>query len=285
MSTATTIRTALEAVPAEVSAYIDKAIPTMQVPSIPTDEASSLLACGYAAYNECLILKEFEGWKPLHTLLRLGQRSNASIASILLGLKYDESNYIYTGASEWQESFRISGDTGNLGALNNRERVALAYLESLETWRTALKAWFDDTEMRIQACEEAYASGAEIPYTTCSDLPVPLPLPVPRDPTLPSPEFDWFFFIRFLVEVVLPAARRIAEEIIKRINKGGSSEPFTKLFKKFAFLRKDDVSQGFSDLTSILLLNADKPLEIINSLGQYDVFLDTTIDEGEGETP
>ena len=135
MSTATTIRTALEAVPSEVSAYIDKAIPTMQVPSIPTDEASSLLACGYAAYNECLILKEFEGWKPLHTLLRLGQRSNASIASILLGLKYDESNYIYTGASEWQESFRISGDTGNLGALNNRERVALAYLESLVlTW-------------------------------------------------------------------------------------------------------------------------------------------------------
>lgn len=285
MSTATTIRSALEAVPSEVSSFLDKAIPTMQVPGLPTDEASSLLACGYAAYNECLILKEFEGFKPLHTLLRLGQRSNTGIASILLGLKYDESNYIYTSASEWQESFRISGDTGNLGALNNRERVALAYLESLETWRTALIGWFDDTEMRIQACEEAYASGAEIPYTSCADLPVPLPLPVPRDPTLPSPEFDWFFLIRFLVEVVLPLARRIAEEIIKRVNRGGDTAPFTKLFKKFAFLKKDDVAQGFADLTSILLLNADKPLEIINSLGQYDVFLDTIIDEGEGGTP
>jgi len=282
MSVATDVKAAMEAVPVSVSDFVTKAIPTIMEPSLPTDESSSILAMGIEAYNWCKILKQFEGWKPLPTLLRIGQYSNSAIASVLLRCTYKPLASLPTGANTWPDAFRMPGDTNSTGALSNRQQMPDTLLASVVAHFSEVSDWYIDSERKIEACEIAYAAGDLLPYDELLPVPLPPTLPAPGDPSLPA---EWYLFL-WLVRLVLDEniikwVEAIAKKIMRRIVQGGDNEPLLKMFKKFAFLKHGDQDMGMPDFTSLLRLCADKPLEIINSGGSYDIFLDTIVDEGE----
>lgn len=276
------IRDVLSAMPSDLSSFLSKAIPSISVPGLPTDEASSILAMGYAAYNECKVLKEFEGFKPIPLFLRLGMLSPAGIASIILQCYYDSEGSYSTAEAFWPSSFHTPGDLSHDGAFTPEEVLQDTYLDSLDSYSSSIFDWYTDTSARIAADEEAFAADLLLPYSEILPLPSPLPLPSLPDVRYPPAIYILMWLVKLVLDAnILPVLKHIAEEIIRRLRTGGSSTALLKVFRKFAFLRKEDPDQGFEDLTSLLLLNADKPLEIINSQGQFDVFLDTIIDEGE----
>src|SRR5512137_1479003 len=259
------LKNVLSALPTAVSDFLEKAIPSIITPPTPTDEASSILAMGYAAYNECNVMKQFEGFKPLHLLLRLGMLSNSGIASVLLSSVYDPSGTVYTTFADWAQSFRLPGLSTDTGAVSAEQAIPDTYLAAINEYMEAVGAWYADTSLRISVNEEAYANGLALPYEEVAELPVPIPLPVPIDPSLPPALYFLIWLVKFVSDNnLLPIIKHIAEEILRRLKTGGAVSPLVKLFKKFAFLEKDNPDLGFRDLTSLLRLNADKPIEIIN---------------------
>jgi hypothetical protein len=282
MSVATDIKAAMEAVPTTVSDFLTKSIPTIVEPSLPTDESSSILAMGVEAYNWCKILKQFEGWRPLPTLLRIGQYSNSAIASILLRCTYKPLASLPTGQNTWVDAFRMPGDINSTGALSSHQQMPDDVLAGIVTHYEAIAAWYVDCERRIEACELAYAEGLVMPYDGLLPVPIPPILPVPIDPNLPAEWYLVLLLARILLdENVVKWIEAVAKKILRRIVNGGNTDALLKMFQKFAFLKHGDQDMGMPDFTSLLRLCADKPLEIINSGGSYDVFLDTIVDEGE----
>lgn len=141
-------------------------------------------------------------------------------------------------------------------------------------------AWLSDAFAKIETVNDQYAAEGFIPSYE-SGVFVMGNLPVPRDPGRVDRVYLIMYVIKFVLEVVYPIVKGIIDEYLKRPIRGGEDIPLIKVFKKFAFLKEGDKEQGFPDLTSLLLMLADKPIEIYDAHGHRDVFLDNVIINNE----
>jgi hypothetical protein len=188
----------------------------------------------------------------------------------------------------WLPYFEIAGIAGanpsgeivrGIGAQDNT-RIDAAE-DALLTWFDEVVAWEASLEAQITAAYNLYAAGEEVPEIEYDAFPTIGGLPDIIRGLPPAIRVALWLVLWIGPEVIAPIVRRIVEEIIRRRQGPGYSDPWLRLFRKFAFLREDDPDLGFEDLTSLLLLDADKPIEILNSLGSRDVFLDTQVIEDE----
>jgi hypothetical protein len=151
---------------------------------------------------------------------------------------------------------------------------------AIETYLGDVSGWLVDREADIEGILADYAVNETIEYPEIPAFPTIAGLPAIIVGLPPA--------IRLAIQVSLVLVGHIIEAIVKRkiddtVRRrlpDGQIDPFLKLFQKFAFLKDNDVNQGFADLVSILLLLADRPIEIYNSMGQRDVFLDNTVKQG-----
>jgi hypothetical protein len=157
--------------------------------------------------------------------------------------------------------------------------LAPEWLTCLDTWQTAVKAWIDEVDAQLEAAETGMMNGEEyeeLPFPEIPTLDLPVPLPPGTPPAV-------IIIIR-IIEIALilwemPIVRAIVRRIIRAIRGGGSNDVFLQMFRKFAFLQEGKIIPPV-DLTSLLLLNADKPIEIVDGrTGKLDVFLDTLPEE------
>src|SRR5512136_2827076 len=136
---ATEVRNLLSKMPVGVADFLAKQIPVISVPTAPTDEESAIIAMGTAAYNECNILKQFEGFTPVEAAMRLGQLNNSSIASIFLRLAYDGGSG-WNLSDSWESNFHIEGDSSSAGMLTNRPKWSAYNTDQLNIYSNAVKA-------------------------------------------------------------------------------------------------------------------------------------------------
>lgn len=86
---------ALDEVPAGLTEFTDRAIPTFPVVGWPEDVDAAIIAQGQLAANINILLKTFEGLTPVELLLRLGQRNEVMKAMLLAGLQYVSSQSLH----------------------------------------------------------------------------------------------------------------------------------------------------------------------------------------------
>jgi hypothetical protein len=177
---------------------------------------------------------------------------------------------------------RIAGVPGNsptgeviqgIGA-NPHTEDAEALQLALEVYVADWEAWWEDVEGQIIAAQAAYDAGEEVQALEIPEYPE-LELPVPINPGLPDKiRYVWWAIILLTKVLSNPLVKRVVREIVRKIKTGGLSDPWIRLFRKFGFLREGDSDLGYPDLTSLLLLLLDRPIEIFDALGSRDIFLD-----------
>jgi hypothetical protein len=306
MAAQSSLRTILEALPDDLAEFLSWTVPAITVPNVPTTVEGAIIANGTQSHNEALVLASLEGLPLIKLLLRLGQHSNINIVSALLSAWEETSGTVSTAFEDYESSFAM-GDAEapttlflsmafkayeqirkiSTTADNTAEACGINYhlpegtLDGINSWCTDLEEWWAEVEDIIISLQDAEAAGEEMPEYTLSPIPLPPPLPVPPDPTLPAPLY-WFMWVVYWVNRLglAPVVRRVVREIIRKIATGGNFDPWILLFKHFGFLwpgkeTRTPPPAAPADLTSIHLLLADKPIEIIDSLGNIDVFLDT----------
>lgn len=259
-------------------------VPDLSAPGT-VEESTRTIADFCVNYNKFLQL--FEGVPMLDYGLRGGQRSSVSQAALLSFLeKSPLSSGIGSGTS-WLDYLGVAGLPGDtpsvehfwgMGANPNADDIE-AIIDAFETWKTSVATYADEVIGKIELAREAYAAGESVSEYSAPTFPA-LNLPVPVNPGLPAPLWIVLNVVAWVVgHVLAKVLEGIIDDIVRRIGQGGDAEPMIKLFKKFAFLREGDTNLGFPDLTSLLLMVLNRPIEIYDSCGKRDVFLDNFIVE------
>lgn len=270
--------------------WIERTVP--DVPDLPTPgtlEESTLTIAKYC--DNCnKIMQQWEGVPLFEVYLRGGQRSSTNQAILLSALEgRPGADGIGAGIS-WEDYLRIMGFPGGLptaehfkgiGGKWNADDTSNIYA-ALGTWGADIKSWIEGIGAQIEAAEEAYIAGEEYNIAfDAGDLPV-IVLPDPIDVDSPSPLWQIVKWVSLVFgQAWLPIAIEIAKYLLRRAANGEQISPLLKLLRKALLVREDDEEQGMPDYTSLLLLNADKPLEIYTAEGVRDVFLDTRVREDD----
>lgn len=257
-------------------------VPDLSSPGT-VEESTRTIAEFCVNYNKFLQL--YAGVPMLDYGLRAGQRSSVSQAAVLSFL---ERSPLTTGVgtgTTWSDYIGVAGMPGNaplaedfwgIGASPNVEDVE-GIVGAFETWKGAVVEWADVVIGEIQLARENYAAGIDVTDFSAPGFPA-LSLPVPINPGLPAPIWIVINIVAWVVGTALAKViEAVVDDIIRKIRHGGNADPFLRLFRKFAFLRENDTEQGFADLTSLLLLVLNRPIEIYDSNGKRDVFLDNFI--------
>lgn len=272
------------------SAGLESGWETRNVASVPdlsapgTVEESTLTIAQFCQnYNE--FLKLYEGVPILDYNLRAGQRSSTSLAALLSFLN---KNPLVAGAGSgttWLDYIGVAGFPGSsptsenfwgIGANPNVDDIE-DIIGAFTTWKEDVIEWGDAVILELETARENYVAGNSVDDFSAPTFPA-LGLPVPVNPGLPAPVWIVINIVAWIAGHVLgKVIEGIVADIIKRIKHGGNAEPFIKLFRKFAFIKEDDPDQGFADLTSLLLLVLNRPIEIYDDKGKVDVFLDNFI--------
>ena len=185
----------------------------------------------------------------------------------------------------WHDKIRIAGSPGNVPAnevfqgvcskASKSERNTLRY--KLEAWPAQVAAWFGAIEEWVAAQRVNFANGDTV-VTVCPVADLYLDMIFLVNNLYPSPEYFQAYQIKMLTESFCNGfCKQRAQEIVNGLSVGESGDVFTKLFKKFAFLKEGDSDQGYPDLVSLLLTLANQPIHIIISNSGMDCFLDTVL--------
>jgi hypothetical protein len=154
-----------------------------------------------------------------------------------------------------------------------------AWLTCLASWQESISDWLLACEEQESAQEEIFATGLEYEALEFPEIPT-LELPVPLPPGTPPAIPIIMGIVRLLLLALeVPAVRAIIRKILRTIKWKGGNDPMIQLYKKFSFLREGEILPP-EDLTSLHLLNADKPISIhIDKGWGNDVFLDFDTEE------
>lgn len=185
----------------------------------------------------------------------------------------------------WQDYIRIAGMPGNTPSAEVFQGIGSQSLKwdrselenVLADWDSAIALWFSDAFDWLRAQQAAYANGTYTP----SEFPV-------ANLFLTEISRSNIFFLsiehlqiqlikRILQGLVNGPCKQLIISAEAELGLDGGGQPLLKVFRKFAFLKDGDKEQGFPLLTSLLLLNADKPIEIYTTHEGLNVFLDTVV--------
>jgi len=189
----------------------------------------------------------------------------------------------------WHDAIRIAGLPGDvpsgevlqgIGSESLRDQ-RISCMFAYDQWGSDIKGYLGEIWAWIEEQQEAYNNGDAI-EESCPVEDLELPTFYRSNQAYLSTDYYNYLFIRQGVHSICNGLiRYLAEGIVKGLSLNGGNSPLTALFKKFAFLEEGDAEQGFPDLTSILLLNADKPLEILLTRSGVDLSLETVVIEEE----
>jgi len=254
-------------------------VPDLSAPGT-VEESTRTIAEFCVNYNKFLQL-----WVDVPILdygLRSGQRSSVQEAALLSFINRSPLTTGVGTGTTWLDYLGVAGLPGatplaehfwGIGATPNVEDVE-GIFEAFETWKSSFATYADTVISAIEAARESYAAGETVAEYSAPTFPT-LTLPVPVNPGLPAPIWIGLNILVFVIQhVVAKIIEGLIDDIIRKIGLGGDAEPFLKLFKKFALVKEGDIDLGMPDFTSLLLLAANKSIEIYNNLGVKDVFLD-----------
>jgi hypothetical protein len=269
----TSIRGIIEALPTDLASKTSVVMPSVAVPPAPGTVEEAIIANGVASYNICKVLEAVADVPVIELLLRLGQKANGNVVRAILSAYDAGTGTLSTAEADYETSFHVPGDDDG-ARIYPESPLPDGYLATLDTWVTDMATWLTDCQAQIEDAGDALAAGVEYTEADFPEMPA-LELPVPRDPELPARQ-NWLVRIINMLSLLIqnPIIRFIVRAIVKRILTGGQNDVMLQLFKKFAFLQEGKVIKP-EDLTSLLLLLADKRIEIYDSKGQREIFLDT----------
>ena len=244
------------------------AFPTLTVPTTPTTPAEAVITGAKADIEIVKWLNTFHGMQVRELYGMVGMLSPAAQAVVGAILK---SNGAALPAGTIDSLILLMGDEASGGGLSAQFQLEEDTTEGFSDWLSDVSLWIETVSAAIHTAEDAFAQG--IPYTeeTLPVFPTPV-LPVPINPGIPAHIRIILILAQMIIQGLIgPIIKIIVERILRRIANGGVSDPWLKLFKNFGFLWEGKDDEG---LSSMLLLIMDRAIEIYNSKGEVDVFLD-----------